>query len=169
MGGRRGVEGERGGSTFLWGIGDSGVRIIWGRGDRQTDRKCGDRHYVSDMAEHTGANLVDLSASPIGAGTLRLGRDDDALRQPLIGLLAPPVRAADPKLALQLLDEAILRAVFVNDDGSHLLALLTVTIHRMHIEGLLSPSDHRLYLGPGGGEGIITYPSSQAGMQGSVG
>lgn len=89
------MDGERGGSTFLWGIGDSGVRIIWGRGDRQTDRKtyrkCGYRHYVSDMAEHTGANLVDLSASPIGTGTLWFGHDDDALCQPLIGLLAPPV------------------------------------------------------------------------------
>lgn len=110
------------------------------------------------MAEHTVANLVDLSASPIGTGTLRLGRDDDALRQPLVGVLAPPVRAADSKLPLQLLDETILGAVFVHDDGSHLLALLTVAIHRMHIEGLLSPSDHRLYLGPGGGvEGIVTY------------
>lgn len=131
-----------------------GGEVTPGRGwseEEQTDRQQVWKH-VCGTAEHTQANLAHLRASPVGTGPLRLGREDDAVRQPLIGLLAAPLRAPDPQFALQLLDETVLRAVFVDDDGPHLLALLTVTIHRVHVGGLLGASDHRLYLGRGGAE-----------------
>lgn len=43
-----------------------------------------------ETVKHTEANLVDLTARPIGTISLRFGRDDDTLRQPVIGLFAPP-------------------------------------------------------------------------------
>lgn len=92
--------------------------------------------------EHTEANLVDLAAGPVGAGTLRFGHDDDALRQPVVTLFTPPLRASDPELSLQLLDEAVLRGVLVHDDGSHLPAQVTVSEHGVNVGRLLCASDH---------------------------
>lgn len=43
-----------------------------------------------ETVKHTEANLIDLTARPIGTISLRFGRDDDTLRQPIIGLFAPP-------------------------------------------------------------------------------
>lgn len=43
-----------------------------------------------ETVKHNEANLVDLTARPIGTISLRFGRDDDTLRQPIIGLFAPP-------------------------------------------------------------------------------
>lgn len=70
-----------------------GGEVTPGRGwseEEETDRQQVWKH-VCDTGEHTQANLAHLRASPIGTGPLRLGREDDAVRQPLIGLLAAPL------------------------------------------------------------------------------
>lgn len=94
-------------------------------------------------AEHTEANLINLTSTAFRTEALRFGRDDDALRQPLVRLFAPPLRAADPKFTLKLLYETVLRRVLVYNDGSHLPAQLTVSVHGVHIGNLLSAPYHR--------------------------
>ena len=97
-----------------------------------------------------GADLVHLYPRPLGAEALGLGHDDDALGEPVVGLLAAALGAADPQLPLELLYEPILRAALVDDDGTHLPAQEPVAVHGVHVGCLLSAPDHGLELGEGG-------------------
>lgn len=98
--------------------------------------------FEGKTVELNEANLVDLTAEPLGTETLRFGGDDNSLRQPVVRLFAPPLRAGDPELTLQLLYETVLRSVFVYNDGSHLPAQVAVTEHGVYIRSLLSAPNY---------------------------
>lgn len=102
---------------------------------------------------------------------LRVGHDNDPFCQPVIWrLLAAdrPLAAANTQLALQLLNESVLRVALVHDDGSHFAPQQTVPVHGVHVGGLLRATDDRLQLQKVNGQ-RVERREQEAGTATSVG
>lgn len=104
--------------------------------EKQTDQS------LEADQQSAAAHLVHLHGAPLRTGALRFGCDDDALGEPVVRLFAAPLGAPDAELPLQLLDDAVLRAVLVHDDGAQLPAQMPLAVHRVHVGGLFGAPDH---------------------------
>lgn len=89
--------------------------------------------------------LIHRWLGPFFSRPLWVGHNDDSLRQPVIWLLFTPngpLRSANSEFPLQLLNESILRVALVHNDWTHFTSQQSLSVHGMHVGGLLGATDN---------------------------